>query len=487
MIIRNFLDFLFILLLLPRAVNSQSKSCKEDSVAGPDNPKDFNKDFDKDKGYGYVVYGDLYKVDCCGTVKQWQFSIGDNGNIELQIWRPSDKKNKQFKLIGLNKYTVTKKDRKSGYVTFDVNAKDRLSVEENDVIGWYAPGDSLVDYTDGTSNDGIWKVKHDDKLKTGDTVDFSGGLKQSSRTYGIQAALAPNTPPEFDLLLATSISMNAEIGSTVYTVEVKDADPADVKDLKVEMLTKNDFFAFDPKTGVLSVRSEITVPEGGDVVTFDFKVTDHCGAEGTGSLTVHIDYVASRPTFPPRTVTDAKPTTVTDAKTTRQVKTTLQDKTTKEVQTTKTTKSTKTTKDSKTTKSKQTTKTSVTTNTVTATDSNTVKDKTTATSVPPTDQEPSNRTLVAPNTGSSVDAGLIAGIAAGIVGLIIIIVVTVVCVANKKAKIRPTRTDPEKANHKPQDSNTNKDNKEKQTSPDKRPPTDSKAIMNGKPHVKDKG
>lgn len=44
--------------------------------------------------------------------------------------------------------------------------------------------------------------------------------------------------------------MNAEIGTTVYVVHVMDGDTQDVSDLKVEMLTKNDFFAFDPKTGI---------------------------------------------------------------------------------------------------------------------------------------------------------------------------------------------------------------------------------------------
>lgn len=50
----------------------------------------------------------------------------------------------------------------------------------------------MVEYTDGTDYDGIWKLLHDDKVKVGDTVDFSSGDKQSSRTYGIQATIAPS-------------------------------------------------------------------------------------------------------------------------------------------------------------------------------------------------------------------------------------------------------------------------------------------------------
>lgn len=56
----------------------------------------------------------------------------------------------------------------------------------------YAPGDSLVEYKTGTSYDGIWKLQHDDSVTAGTVVDFSSGMKQLNRTYGIQAQLAPS-------------------------------------------------------------------------------------------------------------------------------------------------------------------------------------------------------------------------------------------------------------------------------------------------------
>lgn len=59
-------------------------------------------------------------------------------------------------------------------------------------VSRYSPLDSLVQYRDGTSNDGVWKIKHDDNVKVGDVADFSNGQKQPSRTYGIQASLAPS-------------------------------------------------------------------------------------------------------------------------------------------------------------------------------------------------------------------------------------------------------------------------------------------------------
>ncbi|XP_060584557.1 uncharacterized protein LOC132740630, partial [Ruditapes philippinarum] len=297
------------------------------------------------------------------------------------------------------------KNRNSGFVTYDVPEKERLSTEEDDVIGWYAPGDSLIEYTDGTSYDGIWKVAHDDNLKVGDSVDFSGGLDQGSRTYGIQATLAPR-----DVI----------------------------------------------------VQSTITVPVGGQTVTLDFKVTDHCGAEGTGSLQVQIDYVGDPNTTP--TTTKAK-----TSKTSPKVKTTITDKTTTDVKTTKETKITET---------------SVA---PVATDKSTGKnDKTTAKPDLSTDQDPSNGTMSAMSGGSSVDAVLIGGIVAGIVGLIIIIVVTVVCVVNKKAKVRPSGKDPEKANNASKD-NAKNDTKDKPSPTDKKTQSDPKSTMNGKPHVKDKG
>jgi hypothetical protein len=86
------------------------------------------------------------------------------------------------------------------------------------------------------------------------------------------------------------------------------------------------------------VQSTITVPVGGQTVTLDFKVTDHCGAEGTGSLQVQIDYVGDPNTTPTTTKAKASKTSKTSPK----VKTTITDKTTTDVKTTKETKITET-------------------------------------------------------------------------------------------------------------------------------------------------
>jgi hypothetical protein len=49
------------------------------------------------------------------------------------------------------------------------------------------------------------------------------------------------------------ISMDINVGTTIYTVKVDDADPADVADLNIEMTTKNDFFMFNTQTGTISI------------------------------------------------------------------------------------------------------------------------------------------------------------------------------------------------------------------------------------------
>jgi len=53
-----------------------------------------------------VVFEAPFVVDCCGALKKWVFSIGDNGDIELQVWRPARGGSKKFQLVGYNKYTV---------------------------------------------------------------------------------------------------------------------------------------------------------------------------------------------------------------------------------------------------------------------------------------------------------------------------------------------------------------------------------------------
>ena len=129
-----------------------------------------------------------------------------------------------------------------------------------------------------------------------------------------------------------------------------------------------------PTIDEVFVQSTISVPPEGQTVTLDFKVTDHCGAEATGSLKIQIDYVGDPVTTPTTTKAKTSKTTKTtkakDTKTSPQVKTTIPDKTAKEVKTTTTTKATKTT---------QTSQKSVTT---VATDTNTVTDKTSTTVKP---------------------------------------------------------------------------------------------------------
>lgn len=56
----------------------------------------------------------------------------------------------------------------------------------------YAPGDSLVEYKTGTSYDAIWKIQHDDNVVIETVVDFSVGIRQDDRTYGIHAKVAPS-------------------------------------------------------------------------------------------------------------------------------------------------------------------------------------------------------------------------------------------------------------------------------------------------------
>lgn len=61
------------------------------------------------------MYDDPYIIKCCGSVKNWEFSIGDNDDIELQVWRPVDNSNTHFKLVGLNKFEVQRKYCNKGH------------------------------------------------------------------------------------------------------------------------------------------------------------------------------------------------------------------------------------------------------------------------------------------------------------------------------------------------------------------------------------
>lgn len=60
---------------------------------------------------GYLVYSDKFVIKCCGTVKSWAFSTGKGTDVDLQIWRPNDKKNKVYELVGVNSYKIPSKSK----------------------------------------------------------------------------------------------------------------------------------------------------------------------------------------------------------------------------------------------------------------------------------------------------------------------------------------------------------------------------------------
>ena len=58
-----------------------------------------------------------------------------------------------------------------------------------------------------------------------------------------------DTAPTFDAMPDQTISMDTAVGTTLFKVQANDADPADVPGLKVQMVTKNEFFKFNGQTG----------------------------------------------------------------------------------------------------------------------------------------------------------------------------------------------------------------------------------------------
>ncbi|XP_052794821.1 uncharacterized protein LOC128227918 isoform X2 [Mya arenaria] len=218
--------------------------------------------------------------------------------------------------------------------------------------------------------------------------------------------------PEFDLLLATSVRMDAEVGTVIYTVFVKDEDPGDKETLVLEMTTKNDFFAFDPKSGRLTVATDMTVPETGQTFDIEFKVTDRCGDETTGTLRIIVNYV-QRQTLRPTASTEEAEATSPETFTTEKEK----DK-------------------------DNTPQTFSTTFTTTFLDEGNDDEK--DDDDKGSEEGEGGETMKETGKDKPLGPGIIAGVAVAIVVVVIIIVVAIACIACKKTKAK-TSPDSEKA------------------------------------------
>lgn len=79
------------------------------------------------------------KFTCSGSVKQWGVAVRGQGNIHLQVWRPSPagtmSSQTSFQLIGTNIFTLQSSNTPLLYLMPD--KKRTLDVQSGDILGLY--------------------------------------------------------------------------------------------------------------------------------------------------------------------------------------------------------------------------------------------------------------------------------------------------------------------------------------------------------------
>ncbi|XP_069106792.1 protocadherin Fat 4-like [Argopecten irradians] len=276
----------FLYLLCLTIVNkASSQSCGTKTV-GEAAPVSYQDNLDTTlTGIGYIATDTKYTFDCCGLITQWHTVIGALGTIRFQIWRPNGA---LYELVGENIFTFNTADQLAEQ-TLTVSAGSQITVMANDVIGWYLSGNDMISYNGGAGEASGNKQLSMAAPSVGSSVNWGGAASLNLRTYGINAQTTANSVPTFTNLDQTLTYLDTDTPpTTLLTLTFSDADPQDTV-LTVAMTTTSTEFQFSsttyqvqPQTGQWTVG---TYP-------LSFTVTDQCGNEGTGTLTVEITNTA---------------------------------------------------------------------------------------------------------------------------------------------------------------------------------------------------
>ncbi|XP_052706998.1 cadherin-23-like [Crassostrea angulata] len=279
-----FLQF-YIFLMICSHVNGQL--CDTNDRDGEGNPDSKDNDVDSTPDLALLLDAtdNEYKIKCCGFVDAWEFYAKSNtGTLALQVWRPLG--GGTYELVGQNTYSVTNTDRE---IRYSVPVSERIPVKNGDFIGFYTSGNPIVSYKrEGDSTDGWTSSTSLGSSTAGDTFDWGSATAfTESREYAINVQLDPGNSPSFTNL-GTSVTFldDTAPNSLLYTVTSTDLDSSDI--LTMTMTTSTTSFTFDTTTG--EVRNSGLLPSGS--TTLSFRVTDTCGRQSTGSLTIVVQNIA---------------------------------------------------------------------------------------------------------------------------------------------------------------------------------------------------
>ncbi|XP_052762071.1 cadherin EGF LAG seven-pass G-type receptor 2-like [Mya arenaria] len=260
--------------------------CNNNDRKGEDDPKSKDNDIGGNTAFGYMMADPDYTFGCCGVIEKWQAMFDnvepDTRTLVFQVWRPIT--GSTYRLVGQNSVTVSA----DAEVTFPITTGKRITVKDQDRIGWWTDGADIITHKDGGNGEADQNNYMALATKiVGDEVDWSGATVTNDRSYGIRADLNPNNDPSFtNLPGSTSITNAAAAATSLVTITVTDTDSYDVDTLDVTMTT-NARYAFDTTTKILTTASSLT-DVGSTVDRLVFQVVDQCDNTASATFTVTI-------------------------------------------------------------------------------------------------------------------------------------------------------------------------------------------------------
>lgn len=244
------------------------------------------------KGFGTIGSPQVYKINCCGVLKRWKILPLKVGIIDFHVWRPTS--GGQFRLLNRNRHEVVETD--IGHIRLISLPKSvRISVEPNDIIGWYQPGEAIVAYGSGEAV-GYLQKPMPDPYKAEIPADWKDGIEvKGGRTYAVEAIGDENSPPSFVESQFLNMSNKLAPGSEVFKIEVTDEDKNDIDYLEVSMETPSPYFDVNAETRQLVVKE---MPPLGSHTVY-LRVRDHCNATASGTVAVNVYDAPHPPTDAP--------------------------------------------------------------------------------------------------------------------------------------------------------------------------------------------
>ncbi|XP_060066584.1 protocadherin Fat 4-like [Ylistrum balloti] len=276
-----------VLIMIPLPANGAD--CAAGDYAGDNTPKTRSSSDFSTNGMSLLTED---TVPCtCGVVYEWLYYAKSVNTVYFQIWRGTGTAG-EYELVGQHQHTPTA----TGSNTATFTSTDRISVNENDIIGWYSPGASVVSYKSNGGGPDYRTSTSVGALTVGNTHDWSGDALQTGKRFGFQAKLQPgSTPTITNLVASTSISDISAAGFLVYTLTVYDDDGDTIT---TSMTSSSTEFSFD--TNTLEVTTLINTIAAG-TYTLTFQVQDPCGKTSTGTLTITVEnsplYITNLPSY----------------------------------------------------------------------------------------------------------------------------------------------------------------------------------------------